>query len=132
MQNKVVSDRHVDRVFEQRSAYSVHGDWAVMLIMTNIDGYSNNNKFYKMQLLKGKNDFVLWTRWGRVGVDGQTMAKSYSDAAAGENEFCQRFHSKTQNDYLKTVVNKSEPFNKTKGKYQLITAFDVEDDESDG
>ena len=124
---KVSGSREVDRVFGH-SGYSVHGDWAVMLNQTNIDGNANNNKFYKMQLLKGKNDFVLWTRWGRVGVEGQTGPKTHPDAAAGEKAFCQQFRSKTQNDYLKTVVNKSEPFNKVKGKYQLV---DLVDDDGD-
>lgn len=29
---------------------------------------ANNNKFYRIQLLhNAKNDYKVWTRWGRVG-----------------------------------------------------------------
>ena len=31
----------------------------------------NNNKFYIIQGLKSGAGYFLWTRWGRVGVDGQ-------------------------------------------------------------
>ena len=32
----------------------------------------NNNKFYIIQGLKCGSSCYLWTRWGRVGVDGQS------------------------------------------------------------
>lgn len=42
----------------------------VSLNQTNVG--SNNNKFYRIQILEGKNDgaFCTWTRWGRVGERG--------------------------------------------------------------
>lgn len=37
-----------------------------MLNQTNIR--RNNNKFFLLQLLKEKDDYHLWFRWGRVGL----------------------------------------------------------------
>lgn len=35
------------------------------LNQTNIGGDSNNNKFYRIQVLQSGNDFKTWNRWGR-------------------------------------------------------------------
>lgn len=37
----------------------------------------NNNKFYIIQGLKKGPTHYLWTRWGRVGVDGQNALVAY-------------------------------------------------------
>jgi len=44
-----------------------------MLNQTNIS--QNNNKFYVIQLLKSGNGYYLFTRWGRVGENGQNSCK---------------------------------------------------------
>jgi poly [ADP-ribose] polymerase len=51
----------------------VEGDkvYAATLNQSNIE--ANNNKFYIIQLLQHDTtvDYILFTRWGRVGVTGQ-------------------------------------------------------------
>src|SRR5262245_41009891 len=44
-------------------------DWDAMLNQTNIG--ANNNKYYVIQLIESGGKFYAWTRWGRVGEDGQ-------------------------------------------------------------
>ena len=71
---------------------TVAGEADVMLNQTNIG--ANNNKFYRMQLLrKGSSDHWLWTRWGRVGDKGQTQLQGPFDAEAGLREFKKKFRS---------------------------------------
>jgi len=50
--------------------------WNCMLNQTNIK--NNNNKFYVIQLLEGDSSksFHCFTRWGRVGENGQHALKS--------------------------------------------------------
>ncbi|KAF7340130.1 Poly [ADP-ribose] polymerase [Mycena venus] len=73
------------------------GVWDAMLNQTNIDGSNNNNKFYVLQLLHPiGNDAqcILYTRWGRVGADGQTQVKGPWPAGAAINEFKKQFKAK--------------------------------------
>lgn len=58
----------------------VLGEFSCMLNQTNVAAGANNNKYYRIQLLTdaaGKKFFV-WTRWGRVGEDGQVHHLSFS------------------------------------------------------
>lgn len=51
---------------------------------------NNNNKFYIVQGLKSGGSYFLWTRWGRVGVDGQSARQP----CAGEQGLVRTFNSK--------------------------------------
>lgn len=42
----------------------MHEDYDCMLNQTNIG--NNNNKFYVIQIVKDRNKFYSWNRWGRV------------------------------------------------------------------
>lgn len=53
--------------------------WDATLNQTNVD--ANNNKFYIIQLLQQitGRQYACFTRWGRVGVDGQNNMYISSD-----------------------------------------------------
>ncbi|KAJ7630425.1 poly polymerase catalytic domain-containing protein [Roridomyces roridus] len=71
------------------------GVWEAMLNQTNIG--DNNNKFYVLQLLHpigNDSQSVLFTRWGRVGADGQTQIKGPWNGATAINEFKKQFKAK--------------------------------------
>ncbi len=71
---------------------TVAGEADIMLNQTNIG--ANNNKFYRMQLLReGSSEHWLWTRWGRVGDKGQTQLQGPFDADTGLREFKKKFRS---------------------------------------
>lgn len=82
------------------SSYQVYIDddgtiWDASLNQTNSG--ANNNKFYKVQVLRNSNgsDFKTWTRWGRVGIAGQNAmlgSGSISDAIA---QFEKKFKDKS-------------------------------------
>lgn len=71
---------------------TVAGNADVMLNQTNIG--ANNNKFYRMQLLReDSSEHWLWTRWGRVGDKGQSQLQGPFDADTGLREFKKKFRS---------------------------------------
>lgn len=68
----------------------------------------NNNKFYIVQGLKYQNGYFLWTRWGRVGVDGlfaKTPAASLDQLA---REFAKKVQSKKSKGYTEIEIEYEE------------------------
>lgn len=116
------------RELNDSNHYVYHQDGEVfnaMLNQTNIS--QNNNKFYTLQIIKskGKEDFWLWLRWGRIGrTVGQTLEKKERDLAI--NEFKKKFRAKTGNSW-----EGRDEFVKKKGKYDLIEVDYNEEDEKD-
>ncbi|KAF7121192.1 hypothetical protein RHSIM_Rhsim13G0009500 [Rhododendron simsii] len=69
-----------------------------MLNQTNVG--ENNNKFYVIQVLESDNGgrFMVYCRWGRVGVKGQDKLHGpYSSRDSAIQEFEQKFLAKTRN-----------------------------------
>ncbi|KAK9756932.1 hypothetical protein RND81_01G130700 [Saponaria officinalis] len=69
-----------------------------MLNQTNVG--DNNNKFYVIQALEadGGGLYMVYTRWGRVGVKGQDkLFGPYSCRSSAIEEFEQKFLAKTKN-----------------------------------
>ncbi|CAG8738737.1 16063_t:CDS:2, partial [Acaulospora morrowiae] len=65
----------VDSLFREKDRTHVYSDdttvWDCLLNQTNVA--NNNNKFFVIQLLKldSANQYFVFTRWGRVGYEGQ-------------------------------------------------------------
>lgn len=93
------------------------------LNQTNIK--ANNNKFYIVQLLENDNtkfDFILYTRYGRIGDKGVTNTKAIISQESGMREFEKVFKQKTGNYW-----SKRDKFEKKEGKY-FMSDIDYEDD----
>eukprot|EP00667_Euglena_gracilis_P002735 EG_transcript_2740 len=97
--------------------------WMATLNQTNIG--LNNNKFYILQLVEADKGgkWWLWTRWGRVGVVGQSKAEPFSNLDAAKSAFEKKFREKTSNAW-----SDREHFVKHAGKYHLML-LDYGDDE---
>lgn len=114
-------------VFEQGNCV-----YQCTLNQTNIKE-ANNNKFYILQLLEedDKSAFYLFTRWGRVGVDGQLQTEAFgNNLSAAIAAFKKKFHDKTKNDW-----DNRDIFVKVAGKYQLMQidyGANDDDDENNG
>ena len=95
----------VDHKVSDPSAYTVVMSKGVVLNchLMYADCNANNNKFYIIQGLKKSNMYYLWTRWGRVGVDGQTACQT----CMSEDALYKKYHSK-MNDKTKKGYNKIE------------------------
>lgn len=86
-------------------------------VMTKVDvsyGSWGLNMFYRLQVLHDvfRNVWILWTRWGRIGEDGQYQATPFPRTADAEKEFFNIFKSKSSNEWAHR-----KDFVKTKGKY---------------
>ncbi|KAL8548706.1 hypothetical protein ACS0TY_007826 [Phlomoides rotata] len=81
-----------------------------MLNQTNIG--ENNNKFFVIQVLESDDGgkFMVYFRWGRVGVKGQTNLKGpYSSQPNAISEFENKFSDKTKNHWLNRKKFVSHP-----------------------
>jgi poly [ADP-ribose] polymerase len=95
------------------SGASVHEDYDCMLNQTNIG--ANNNKFYVIQLLEKSGKYYCWTRWGRVGEDGQNALIGPSDFGKALKAFQSKFKDKTKNAW-----EDRGDFKPAAGRYTLI------------
>ncbi|XP_057549192.1 poly [ADP-ribose] polymerase 2 isoform X2 [Amaranthus tricolor] len=76
------------------------GIYDAMLNQTNVG--DNNNKFYVIQVLEidGGGTYMVYSRWGRVGVKGQDkLFGPYSCQETAIQEFQQKFLAKTKNHW---------------------------------
>ncbi|KAG8179654.1 hypothetical protein JTE90_017793 [Oedothorax gibbosus] len=90
------------------------------IVMTVVDlnyGAYGIYNFYKMQVIKhkGKDLFILFTCWGRVGDTGQHQKTPYSTLAEAVKEFCRIFRAKSGNSW-EDVKN----FTPQPKKYRLV------------
>ena len=80
--------------------------------------------FYRMQIIKHKNKnslYFLFTRWGRIGDDGQYQLTPYSTLDECRQEFLKVFREKTGNHWKDT-----NQFELKSKKYTLITLNECE------
>ncbi|HSD91009.1 MAG TPA: WGR domain-containing protein [Kofleriaceae bacterium] len=102
----------VDSVCPLKGA-AVHEDYDCMLNQTNIG--ANNNTFYVIQLLVKDGKYYAWTRWGRVGEDGQNALLGPSDFGKALKAFQAKFKDKTKNAWEDRA-----DFKPAAGRYTLI------------
>jgi predicted DNA-binding WGR domain protein len=91
----------------------------VRLLKTDVSyGIFGFYNFYRMQIIKHKskaNLYFLFTRWGRVGDDGQYQLTPYSTLDECRKEFVKVFREKTANAWKDTDQFEVKP-----KKYTLI------------
>ncbi|KAF8857253.1 PARP-domain-containing protein [Acephala macrosclerotiorum] len=88
---------------------------------------NNNNKFYRVQLLRNNGDYKTWTRWGRVGEIGSGKVLGNGSFDNALHEFESKFKSKSG---LAWADRGAKP--KT-GKYTYIErSYEQSDDEDEG
>lgn len=110
----------VDKVAsDYASGLKVIGDHSITLNQTNIGGGSNNNKFYKIQALASKDKYFAWTRWGRVGDQGDYKLDPCGSEEQAIKEFESKFRSKTGNKW-----SDRDSFKPLPGKYKIVETED--------
>lgn len=65
----------VDEYYHSENKYKVYIDDDGMIFdatLNQTNSGNNNNKFYRLQLLEDDGEYYTWTRWGRVGNNGQS------------------------------------------------------------
>merc|ERR1719159_994490 len=83
----------VDEAVPDRETYEA--EESVVLNQTNVD--KNNNKYYRIQLLKAKQSglYHCWTHWGRVGEPGQFKLEPGTSEDKALKLFTAKFRQKT-------------------------------------
>ncbi|KAL2927715.1 Poly [ADP-ribose] polymerase 2 [Bienertia sinuspersici] len=97
-----------------------------MLNQTNVG--ENNNKFYLIQVLEvdGGGSYMVYNRWGRVGVKGQDkLFGPYTCREIAIQEFEQKFLAKTKNHWSNRKDFISYP------KYYTWLEMDYSEEEKD-
>ncbi|KAM9758327.1 protein mono-ADP-ribosyltransferase PARP3 [Menidia menidia] len=119
---QVKGKRRVDEHCELSSSGEVYEDYDCMLNQTNIG--QNNNKFYVIQIIKEKNKYYSWNRWGRVGEAGQKKLNPFDKPETAVKDFEKKFKDKTKNSWSDRMNFVSYP-----GKYTLIEVDGEQDAE---
>ncbi|EIN11407.1 PARP-domain-containing protein [Punctularia strigosozonata HHB-11173 SS5] len=121
----------VDEISGLVSTHQVFADaedvWDATLNQTNIG--KNANKFYVIQLLHpigNPASCTLYTRWGRVGENGQSQKKGPFPAQSAKSEFKKQFRNKSG-----VAWEQRKTANPVSGKYSWIARdYDNEEEES--
>lgn len=103
-------------------AQAVHGEYDVKLMQTNFNGKQNNNKYYIIQVIKQNNQFMCYTRWGRLGSGYSGNLTDPASEGEAIKEFRQKFRQKTKNAW----EDRGE-FVKHPNKYQLVESINGKD-----
>ena len=100
MKGKAPTDQYVPN----GSAYKVYSDasttYSTTLNQSNIQ--ANNNKFYILQVLQHEsnpNNWMFFTRWGRVGVPGQQAPVVLGNSAMAINMYHKKLREKINGGY---------------------------------
>ncbi|UJR38079.1 hypothetical protein I4U23_030760 [Adineta vaga] len=123
---KKKSKKHTpDKCIPGAGAYQVVDDYDAMLNQTNIG--ANNNKFYVIQALTSNGKYHTWTRWGRVGENGQSqMFGPFVSKDQAIKQFMNKFKDKTKNNW-----DSRDQFKKIAGKYDIIDVAGDDDEEEE-
>ncbi len=82
--------------------------------LNQTDISSNKNKFYIMQIIKNGSKYILYIRFGRIGIIGNISHKEFTSEYPAVAFFEKQFKSKTGNSW-----HDRENFEKKDGKYFL-------------
>lgn len=86
----------------------------------------NNNKFYRLQLLKSGSSYHTWTRWGRVGENGQSALLGSGSLDDALKQFDKKFKDKTG---LRWADRSKDP---KPNKYAFVErSYDPDSDDDD-
>ncbi len=103
----------VDQYFSKSAQFKIYTDaqkiYAATLNQSNIE--ANNNKFYIIQLLQNQqcaNHFFLFTRWGRVGVQGQSSEQPFKNKDMALKEYNKKLNEKIKKSYRLVEMNYEE------------------------
>ncbi|XP_020538605.1 poly [ADP-ribose] polymerase 2 isoform X4 [Jatropha curcas] len=100
-----------DQIKSEYHVFQLGDDvYDAMLNQTNVG--NNNNNFYVIQLLESDDGgrFMVYNRWGRVGVRGQDKTFGpYTSRDTALYEFEQKFYAKTKNNWSERKEFKCHP-----------------------
>jgi len=108
MTGKVPVDEIHNRMYGHNYQVVTEGGvtYASTLNQSNVS--VNNNKFYILQVLQvpSSTQYYFWSRWGRVGVDGQNMRVGPTNLHAAISAYNSKLREKSlKGDYRVVEMN---------------------------
>ena len=79
----------------------------------------NHNKFYIAQGLKSGTNFYLWTRYGRVGLDGVGTAENAGSLDNLKKLYTKKYNEKTRKGYTEVKMKLGQP-NTVEGEFKKV------------
>jgi predicted DNA-binding WGR domain protein len=111
--------RKVDEGYESKASVLSDKDdnsYDVRIINTE----DNHNKFYRMQLIKDHDKYVLYGRYGKIDGLERKFRKEYDTMEDAVEEFEDKFQNKTKNTWSQYLKGE---FSAHKGSYKLDDNF---------
>ncbi|CAD8053289.1 unnamed protein product [Paramecium sonneborni] len=123
--NKLIVDQQAKIAKGDLTVYDDpdYGLWQCLLSKVDIVNRNfHKNVFYKMQILfdKNRNNYILFTKWGQIGEEGQFQMTPFENLETTIKEYCKIFAAKTGGNNWKLIKSGEEEFDKKPEKYQLI------------
>lgn len=87
----------VDEHCPSQQNYRVYVNDAGMIFdatLNQTNSGNNNNKFYRLQVILDGQSYYTWTRWGRVGITGQSKMLGDGTLASALKNFHAKFKDK--------------------------------------
>lgn len=84
----------VDEHCPSQQNYRVYVNDAGMIFdatLNQTNSGNNNNKFYRLQVILDGQSYYTWTRWGRVGITGQSKMLGDGTLASALKNFHAKF-----------------------------------------
>lgn len=95
-----------------------HNDMWYDAVLNQCNIANNNNKYYRLQVLKGSRGFACWQKWGRVGEPARGSASKF-DGPFGSLDCAIRSFTKKYRDKTANAFGVSH-FTPKSGKYVPI------------
>lgn len=104
--------------------------YAVTLNVTDLTvGQSGRNSFYTIQCLVYGKRYFLFTRWGRIGQEGNYNEDEYYSKEDMLDEFQKKFYTMTKNTWTSYIYGE---FEKKPSKYFPVELEAEDDDDDEG
>lgn len=108
--------------------YGMHNFYKLQLISQSVRAEDNakasnesqNGTSNRSRQFDPSQMCVLFTRWGRIGDQGQCQRTPFATFREARDEFCKLFKQKTANDFTDTVLEKRRPFESKPKRYTLV------------
>lgn len=104
--------------------------YAITLNVTDLTvGQSGRNSYYTLQCIVYGKRYFLFTRWGRIGQEGNYNEDEYYSKEDMLDEFQKKFYTMTKNTWNSFIYGE---FKKKPGKYFPVELDSEEDEEDEG
>ena len=122
MQTSITGGVLVDHLVPGCSGYQVviEASTALSAYLMWSDIKDNHNKYYIAQGLQKGNSYFLWTRYGRVGLDGVGSTEGCASLDHLKKLYQKKYNEKTRKGYTEVKMKLGQPNSSVEGEFKKI------------